>query len=76
MSTQGPLPSPVRILDSTAKGYGKTCFKYLMLSPDGEMMCRDNTNKIVATTAENMLLTGNYVSTGGRVLEECVPVRF
>ena len=76
VSTQGHLPSPVSILDSTAKGYGKTCFKYLMLSPDGEMMCRDNTGKIVATTAEKMLLTGNYVSTSGRVLEECVSIRF
>ena len=61
MSTQGPLPSPIRELDLTAEGYGKKCSRYLMLSPGGEMMCRDKNGRIVATTAEEMLMTGNYV---------------
>ena len=74
MSTQGPLPSPISLLDSTAEGYDKKCFKYLMLSPDGEMMCRDNNGNIVATTAEKMLLTGNYVCTGGLMLHMIVTV--
>ena len=61
MSTQGPLPSPISELDVTAKEYGKKCSRYLMLSPGGEMMCRDKNGKIVATTAEEMLMSGNYV---------------
>ena len=61
VSTQGPLPSPISELDLTAEGYGKKCSRYLMLSPGGEMMCRDKNGKIVATTAEEMLQTGNYV---------------
>ena len=72
MSTQGPLPSPKTVLDSTAKGYSKNCFKYLMLSPDGEMMCRDHNGKIIATTAEEMLLTGNGVSNGELMFQMCI----
>ena len=64
VSTQGPLPSPISDLDLTAEGYGKKCFIYVMLSPGGEMMCRDKNGKIVATTAEEMLQTGNYVRIG------------
>ena len=67
MSTQGSLPSPVSELDVTAEGYGKKCFRYLMLSPGGEMMCRDKIGKIVATTAEEILQTGNYVRNGNDV---------
>ena len=62
MSSQGPLPSPVTELDSTAQTYGKECVKYLMMTPSGEMMCRDKMGKIVATTAEELLLAGNKVS--------------
>ena len=63
VSVQGHLPSPITVLDLTADGYGKSCYKYLMLSTDGKMMCRNKDGDIVATTAEDMLLTGNYVST-------------
>ena len=64
MSTQGPLPSPISELDLRAEGYGKKCSRYIMLSPGGEMMCRDKNGKIVATTAEEILQTGNYVRNG------------
>ena len=62
VSSQGPLPSPITELDLTAEKYGKECATYLMMTPDGEMMCRDKTGKIVATTAEDLLLPGNKVS--------------
>ena len=62
MSSQGPLPSPITQLDRTAEEYGKECVKYLMLTPSGEMMCRDKTGKIVATTAEELIMHGNKVS--------------
>ena len=39
-------------------------------------MCRENNGKLVATTAEKMLLSGNYVSTGGRVLEAHVVTEY
>ena len=60
--SQGPLPSPITDLDQTAEGYGKECATYLMMTPGGEMMCRDATGKIVATTVEELLLSGNMVS--------------
>ena len=45
MSTQGPLPSPTSELDFTAKGYGKKCFRYIILSPGEKIMCRDKTRQ-------------------------------
>ena len=33
-----------------------------MMTPGGEMMCRDKMGNIVATTAEELLLPGNKVS--------------
>ena len=60
--SQGPLPSPITDLDQTAEGYGKECVTYLMMTPGGEMMCRDATGKIIATTVEELLLSGNMVS--------------
>ena len=62
VSSQGPLPSPITQLDTTAEGYGKECVKYLMMTPSGEMMCRDKTGKIVATTIEDLLLPVDNVS--------------
>ena len=62
LSSQGPLPSPITELDLTADKYDKECATYLMMTPDGEMMCRDKMGKIVATTAEDLLLSVNIVS--------------
>ena len=62
MSSQGPLPSPITDLDLTAEKYGKECVTYVMMNPDVEMMCRDAIGKIIATTAEELLLSGNMVS--------------
>ena len=62
MSSQGPLPSPITQLDTTAEGYGKECVKYLVMTPSGEMMCRDKMGKIVATTIEDLLLPVDNVS--------------
>ena len=59
--SQGPLPSPITELDLTAEGYGKECATYLMMTPGGVMMCRDAMGKIVATTVEELLLSGNMV---------------
>ena len=62
VSSQGPLPSPITQLDTTAEKYSKECAKYLMMTPGGEMMCRDKTGKVVATTAEELIMHDNKVS--------------
>ena len=72
LSSQGPLPSPITELDLTAEKYDKDCAKYLMMTPDGEMMCRDKTGKIVATTAEDLLLPGSMVSLTVQKLQQFV----
>ena len=59
--SQGPLPSPVTDLDMTAESYGKECATYLIMTPSGSMMCRDAMGNIVATTIEELLLSGNMV---------------
>ena len=62
LAVQGPLPSMISELDMTADGYMKTCSRYYMMTPDGEMMCKDEAGNIIATTAEDNLETGDDVS--------------
>ena len=60
---QGPLPSMISQLDITADGYTKSCSRYYMMTPDGDMLCKDEAGKIVATTAEmNIVTAGKEVS--------------
>ena len=59
---QGKLPSMVSELDMTAGGYTKTCSRYYMMTPNGEMLCKDEAGNIVATTMEEELPTGDDVS--------------
>ena len=62
VSSQGPLPSPITELDLTAEEYGKECAEYQMMTPDGVLMCRDAIGQIIATTEEDLILSGNRVS--------------
>ena len=49
-------------LDMTAGGYMKTCSRYYMMTPNGEMLCKDEAGNIVATTTEETLSKGKGVS--------------
>ena len=62
LAAEGALPSMISQLDMTAGGYMKTCSRYYMMTPDGEMLCKDEAGKIVATTVEEILSKGNAVS--------------
>ena len=62
LAVQGPLPSMISELDMTTGGYMKTCSRYYMMTPNGEMLCKDEAGKIVATTAEETLSKGKGVS--------------
>ena len=55
MPTQGPLPSMVTVVNRTAVSYGKSCDRFFMMTPSGEMMCRDDSGHIVATSTEELL---------------------
>ena len=61
LAVQGPLPSMISELDMTAGGYKKTCSRYYMMTPNGEMMCKDEAGNVIATTAEDNLETGDDV---------------
>ncbi|XP_006817422.1 uncharacterized protein LOC102807618 [Saccoglossus kowalevskii] len=52
---QGPLPSPTTLLDKYASLIKCQCHRYYMLSPDGQMYCQDEEDRIVAMTTERLL---------------------
>ena len=46
---QGHLPSPKKELDDNARARRSACAKYYLLSPSGEMVCKDAGGTVVAT---------------------------
>lgn len=71
LAIQGALPSLVNTVNKTATGYGKTCDKFFMFTPSGEMLCRNSNGDIVATSAEDRFFPESEVSFGKK---ECVCV--
>ncbi|XP_006817432.2 uncharacterized protein LOC102809088 [Saccoglossus kowalevskii] len=58
LNQQGPLPSPTTLLDKYASSIQCQCHRYYMLSPDGQMYCQDEEDRIVAMTTENLIDIG------------------
>ncbi|XP_070577387.1 uncharacterized protein [Ptychodera flava] len=58
LTQEGPLPSLTTQLDSNAKLVESTCYRYFMLSPDGQMFCEDEKQNIVAISSEGLLDNG------------------
>ncbi|XP_006822696.2 uncharacterized protein LOC102802244 [Saccoglossus kowalevskii] len=52
LTQEGPLPSPITLLDNYASLAESECHRYYMLSPAGQMICRNNLDEIVAITTE------------------------
>ncbi len=46
--SRGDLPSPTQRLAAMAAAQGQECYKYYLLTPNNDVMCKDKDDKIVA----------------------------
>ena len=53
MMSRGDLPSPTQRLAAVAAAQGQECDKYYLLTPNNDVMCKDEDGNIIADNLED-----------------------